>query len=150
MTGMGEEEVRELMAERLYPLLAWIVGVNTHMGSKATGDEDLMRIVLREIKKRVLYFIDSRTAKSSVASQIAKSLGLRAASRQVFLDSGERGDDPDYIRGQLKELASLARIKGKAIGIGHIRGATVGVLKEMMPQMEEEGIQFVTASEIVE
>ncbi len=150
MTGMGEEEVRELMAEHLYPLLAWIVGINTHMGSKATADEDLMRIVLGEIKKRELYFIDSRTAKSSVAFQVAKSLGLRAASRQVFLDSGERGDDPDYIRGQLKELASLARINGKAIGIGHIRGATVGVLKEMMPQMEEEGIQFVTASEIVE
>lgn len=41
------------------------------MGSKATADEDLMRIVLAEIKKRELYFIDSRTARNSVAFQIA-------------------------------------------------------------------------------
>ena len=98
MTGMSQEEVRELIAKHLHPLLPWIVGVNTHMGSKATADEDLMRIVLGEIKKRELYFIDSRTAKNSLAFQIAKSLGLRVAVRQVFLDSEERGDDPDYIR----------------------------------------------------
>ena len=68
----------------------------------------------------------------------------------MFLDSVEGGDDPDYIRGQLKELTSLARVKGKAVGIGHLNETTLKVLKEMMPQLEEEGIQFVTASAIVE
>ncbi len=150
MTGMNKEEVRELMEKHLSSLLPWIVGVNTHMGSKATADEDLMRIVLGEIKKRELYFVDSRTATGSVAFRVAKSLRVRAASRQVFLDSEERGDDPDYILGQLRELTSLARAEGKAIGIGHLKKATLEVLKEMMPPMEEEGIQFVTASEIVE
>ncbi|MCK4325222.1 divergent polysaccharide deacetylase family protein [bacterium] len=150
MTGMSQQEVRELIEKHLSLLLPWIAGVNTHMGSKATADEDLMKIILEEIKKRDLYFIDSRTAKNTVAFQVAKSLGLRAAFRQVFLDLGERRDDPDYIRGQLRELASLARDKGKAIGTGHLKGTTLKVLKEMMPQLEEEGIQFVTASEIVE
>lgn len=149
-TGMSQEEVRELMEKHLSSLLPWMVGVNAHMGSKATADEELMRIVLGEIKKRELYFVDSRTTRNSVAFQVAKSLGLRAAIRQVFLDSGKRGDDPDYIRGKLKELASLARAGGKAIGTGHLRKSTLKVLKEMMPQMEEEGIQFVTAGEIVE
>ncbi len=150
MVAMSEEEVRDLMEKHLEPLLPYIRGVNSHMGSKATADEELMSIVLEEVKKRGLYFIDSYTTEKSVVLEVARGLGLRAASRQVFLDSGEERNDPDYIRGQMKELAELARKEGQALGIGHPTLPTLKVLQEMMPKLAGEGIQFVTASEMVE
>lgn len=150
MVAMSEEEVRSWMEKHLEPLLPYISGVNSHMGSKATTDKELMSIVLEEIKKRGLYFIDSYTTDRSVALEVARSLGLRAASRQVFLDSGRRRNDPAYIRGQMEELAEIARKEGQAIGIGHPKAVTLKVLQEMMPELAEEGIQFVTVSEVVE
>ena len=150
MVAMSEGEVRGWMEKHLEPLLPYIKGVNSHMGSKATADEGLMRIVLEEVKKRELYFVDSCTIDKSVVLEVARGLGLRAASRQVFLDSGRRRNDPDYIRGQMKKLAELARKKGKAIGIGHPKLPTLKVLQEMMPELAEEGIQFVTVSEMWE
>ena len=150
MVAMNEEEVRDLMGKHLKPLLPYIKGVNGHMGSKATADEELMRIVLEEVKKRGLYFVDSYTSDKSVALEVAEDLGLRTASRQVFLDSGPERTDPDYIRSQMEKLAELARKKGKAIAIGHPKYLTLKVLREMMPKLAKGGIQFVTASEIVE
>ena len=44
-------------------------GSPTHMGSKATADERVMRLVLSELKDRKLLFLDSRTTASSVAYQ---------------------------------------------------------------------------------
>ena len=150
MVGMSEETVRDLVGKHLEPLLPYIKGVNSHMGSKATADAGLMKIVLEEVKKRGLYFVDSYTTDKSVAMEVAKSLGLRTASRQVFLDSGRERGNPDYIRGQMKELAELARKEGKVIAICHPKPVTLQVLKEMMPELAKEGIQFVTASEVVE
>ncbi len=150
MVAMSEEKVRGLMKKYLDSLLPYIKGVNGHMGSKATADKTLMRIVLQEVKKRGLYFVDSYTTDRSVALEVAKSLGLKTASRQVFLDSGRERNDPGYIRRQLEELADLARKEGKAVGIGHPRSITVKVLQEMMPKLAEEGILFVPASEVVE
>lgn len=150
MVAMSEEEVRNRIERELEPLLPYIKGVNNHMGSKATADEGLMRIILEEIRKKDLYFVDSCTTDKSVALEVAESLGLRSASRQVFLDSGRERNDPDYIRGQMEELADLARKEGRAVGIGHPKSVTLKVLQEMLPKLAAGGIQFVTASEVVE
>lgn len=149
MVSMSEEKVRDLMKEYQESLLPYIRGVNNHMGSKATADKELMRIILEEVKKKGLYFVDSCTTNKSVALEVAKSLGLRTASRQVFLDSGRERNNPDYIRGQMEELADIARKEGQAVGIGHPKAVTLKILQEMMPKLAEEGIQFVTASEVV-
>ncbi len=150
MVTMSEAQVRDLMEKHLKGLLPYIKGVNGHMGSKATADEGLMRIVLEEVKKRGLYFVDSHTTDKSVVTKVAGSLGVRTASRQVFLDSGPERNDADYIRGQMRELADLARKEGKAIGIGHPRPLTLRILQQMMPELAGEGIQFVTASKVVQ
>ena len=36
------------------------------------------------------------------------------------------------------------------MGIGHDRPVTVGVLKELIPQLEQEGYQFINLSEIID
>jgi polysaccharide deacetylase 2 family uncharacterized protein YibQ len=122
-------------------------GVNNHMGSKATEDPHVMRVVLDEVKRQRKVFIDSRTSSQSIAYSLAKRMGIRTAKLELFLDNE---DDDDEVKKRLYELSHLAARDGKAIGIGHDRGTTVEVLQEVLPELERRGFRFVKASEVVE
>jgi len=56
-----------------------VVGVSNHQGSKATRDKKIMSIVLSELEKRKLFFLDSLTAPDSVCSYLAHDIGLKCA-----------------------------------------------------------------------
>ena len=72
-------------------------GVNNHMGSRFTADQDRMALVLGLLRKRGLYFVDSRTTAESVGYRLALAQGVPSAERHVFLD----GDPtPEVIRQQ--------------------------------------------------
>ena len=143
LTGQDPGIVR-LRIRRACSVLPMSVGINNHLGSKATADVDLMRVVMSEIKTTGRFFVDSRTSPESVALSVAKSMKLRAAANQVFLDVE---DDEEFISGQLKKLAELATTKGKAIAIGHVRKKTLHVLKSELPALEARGIELVFVSE---
>lgn len=125
--------------------LPGIKGVSNHMGSLATKNEPLMKIIFSELKKRKLYFLDSYTGKT-VCKDLAGSAGLAYARRQVFLDNK---NDAQYIRGQLELLAKIARQSGYAIGIGHDRPTTLEVLSGAMKELKKRGFKFVYVSELV-
>jgi len=125
--------------------LPYTKGVSGHMGSRATEDAKLMAVIFRELKKRNLYFLDSFVSGKSVCSLVAQEVSLSFARRDVFLDNQE---EPLYIRGQLRKLKLLALAKGFAIGVGHDRRITLGVLREVMPELEKEGFKFVFVSEL--
>ena len=81
---------REMILKTLNRDLAqvpFVAGVNNHMGSRFTEIEEKMMIVLTELKRRGLYFIDSRTSGGSVAFKVAKKMALKTASRDIFLDN---------------------------------------------------------------
>ncbi len=145
-THMSEDRVQSLVEENL-GAVPFVKGVNNHMGSRFTEDEDLMRAVLEVIKKRDIFFLDSRTTAHSVAGRIAKQMGIKTADRDVFLDNRR---DREYIRKQMEELVSIARRKGKAVAIGHPYPETISVLKDMIPELEREGIRVVKLSSLVE
>lgn len=121
-------------------------GVSNHMGSKSTEERDLMTIILGELKKRRLYFVDSLTSERSVSGEVAKQLGERYAKRDIFLDNSNDAED---IRKQVLEMRRLAFKKGRLIAVCHDRKNTVKVLSEMMPSLASEGIDFVYLSELV-
>ncbi len=123
------------------------VGVNNHKGSAMTEDPRLMEIILKEVKARGMFFVDSRTTPRSVGFQMARDLGLPSATRRVFLDNSH---DPSYIHGQLDLLLQTARRKGSSLGIGHPSRSTVSVLKERVPRFYSEGVRLVPVSEILE
>jgi polysaccharide deacetylase 2 family uncharacterized protein YibQ len=110
-------------------------------------DPKKMRIVLSELKRQGLFFLDSRTTPQTVGLQTAKSLGLRATERTIFLDNSPNEDD---VRKQLEQLIHLSLSKGKAIGIGHPHPSTIKSLKEMIPKMQEQGIEIVPLSTLLE
>ena len=104
-----------------------------------------MGIVLRELKKRHLFYIDSRTTKETVALEIAKKMGVPAARRHVFLDNEL---SPKRIRFQMERLLGMARRSGAAIGIAHPHKETLQVLKDYQHRLEN-GVKVVPASELV-
>jgi polysaccharide deacetylase 2 family uncharacterized protein YibQ len=73
-------------------------------------------------------------------------MNLDFIRRDVFLDNKE---EPAYIMNQLEKLKKKARFSKHAVGIGHDCKVTLGVLKEVMPVIENEGYKFVFVSELV-
>ncbi|HEU5299043.1 MAG TPA: divergent polysaccharide deacetylase family protein [bacterium] len=120
-----------------------IVGVNNHMGSRGTADPRVMRAVLRVVKEENLIFVDSVTSSRTVAGRVAAEMGIRSASRHVFLDNE---DDPAVIRAQLRRALTLARRSGGAVAIGHASRLTAQVLREMLDEFDTAGIELVPAS----
>jgi polysaccharide deacetylase 2 family uncharacterized protein YibQ len=105
-----------------------------------------MEIIFKELKRRRLYFLDSFVTEKSLCAALAHKTGLKFVRRDVFLDNE---DSPGYIRQQLYRLKARARANGSAVGIGHDRKATLGVLKEELPALEKEGYKFVFVSELL-
>ncbi len=143
-THMDEREIR-LMVEADLDSVPHITGVNNHMGSKFTEDTEKMKFVFMVLKERGFFFVDSKTTGRSVAEGLAKKMGLPVASRDVFLDN-ER--DRDYIRGQIEKLKTIAKRRGEAIGIGHPYPETIATLKEVIEELQNDGIELVRVSEL--
>jgi hypothetical protein len=122
------------------------IGINNHMGSAFTEDPAGMEIVLRELKRRGLVFLDSRTTAKTTAPGIARSLGVPIVQRDVFLDNVQ---SEAAIAAQLAEVERKARTRGAAIAIGHPYAATVAALRDWLPGLEERGFSLVPLSAIV-
>lgn len=125
----------------------YIAGVSNHMGSRLMEDPEKMKIVFLELKRRGLFFLDSRTTPQTIGLQVAQSVGLRATERSVFIDHSSTEED---IKRQLEELIQLSLSRGKAIGIGHPHPSTLKLIKEMVPKMKERGIEIVSLSTLME
>lgn len=145
ITSMDETAIKNILKQDLTHI-KYASGVSNHMGSMVTEDSRTMEIILKELKKRNLYFLDSLVSSDSVCFDLAKDLRLGFAKRDVFLDNTE---DPEYIRGQIHKLKTRCVAFGQAIGIGHDRKVTLEVLKEAMPVLEKEGYEFVFVSDLV-
>ena len=143
---MDEQEIRNKISSNLLNLPN-LDGINNHMGSKVTENEDIMKIVLSEIKKRDMFFVDSMTSPDSVGYKLSKEMGIRTAYRSVFLDNEQ---DIDYIRNQVKLLKDYAIRNGSAIAIGHPYCNTIDVLNELDILLQSEGIEIVRLEELLE
>ncbi len=144
-TDMLEEEIRQAVRGAIFDF-PYVIGVNNHMGSRITENQKIMRIILQEIKRYQLFFVDSLTSKNSIAYQLAREMGVKTAVRSVFLDNE---NELDYIAGQLKEAKEFALKNGVAIAIGHARINTYYALRKFIPELIKEGIEVVPISTIV-
>ncbi len=145
-TGMTDEAIKAAVTAALQAVPG-AVGLNNHMGSKATADRRVMAAVLAQVKEAGLFFLDSRTGANSVATSVGDALGVPVLERLVFLD-GENGTD--YIRAQLLAAAKLAKARGYAIAIGHVRANTAQVLAKSVAEVTQMGVRLVKVSELVQ
>jgi len=120
-------------------------GVNNHMGSSFTENRDKMSMVLRELRKLGLFYVDSRTTNGTVGLEEAKKIGVPAAERTIFLDNNP---GPEAISAQIRQLMTAAKRSGSAIGIGHPYWQTVEIIKKYRNTLKDE-VSLVPVSELV-
>jgi len=124
-----------------------LTGVNNHEGSLVTAKKDIITPVLEVLRDRNLFFIDSMTTPKTVAYKTAQELGMRWAKRDIFIDNKK---EAAYIEAQLKQVAKLAKSRGWVIAIGHDDPVTIAALARVMPQLAEEGYEFVYPAELLQ
>jgi polysaccharide deacetylase 2 family uncharacterized protein YibQ len=143
--GVGNAELLRRLDHGLKAFDGYI-GVNNHMGSRFTEDRAGMKLILGELQRRGLMFLDSRTTTHSVASSVARDLHLPALGRDVFLDHDM---SPEAVRASLAKVEAVARHQGYAIAIGHPHDATVDALVTWLPAVAAKGFTLVPVSTIL-
>jgi polysaccharide deacetylase 2 family uncharacterized protein YibQ len=123
-----------------------VVGISNHMGSLATADADLMRLVLAETDRRDLFFFDSRTTPKSVVEREALRLGTPCVANRLFID---RDRSREKIAKRLNQAIKIALEEHEVVLIGHPYPETLEVLTKALPRLAEQGVRIVTLSELV-
>jgi polysaccharide deacetylase 2 family uncharacterized protein YibQ len=144
--GLSRDAIRAIVIRDLDGVPG-AVGLNNHMGSRATTDPVLMRSVLEVARERGLFFLDSRTTSATVAYDLALDMGVPAARRSVFLDDRR---ERSYIEAQVRSLLERARTEGSALAIGHPDQATLDALRESTGLLRSPDIMMVPASTLAD
>lgn len=135
LTGQTKEDIIEILDNNLLSIPN-VVGVNNHMGSKFTENEELMMLILNHIKRKDLLFVDSITSPNSKGFVIAEEIGVKSAKRDIFLDDKQKGKN--YVKKQLRKLVNKAQKNGYAVGICHTYPQTIEALREEIPIISKE------------
>jgi hypothetical protein len=125
---------------------AGYVGINNHMGSRFTADPFGMNVVMRELKRRGLLFVDSRTSGQTVGVSVALANDVPFTQRNIFLDNVPT---VEAVNKQLHRMEIFAKHNGTAVAIGHPRDATIMALSQWLAVMAEKGFVLVPISTIV-
>ena len=143
--GLPPEEIRRRLAWGLDRMTGY-VGINNHMGSRFTRSLAGMAVVMQELRRRGLLFLDSKTIDDSVGDRVATEYGVPHVDRDIFLDNDM---DSGAVDQMLLELERVARERGYAIGIGHPHPGTLDALMRWLPTLEARGFELVPISTIV-
>ena len=146
LRSQSEEEIVRTLEQDL-ATVPGATGINNHMGSAATSDPRVMRVVAAVLARRRLFFVDSRTTGSTVARDAAEAARVPSASRRVFLDDTATAES---VERSFEQLVLRAREEGSAIAIGHPHPATLAVLERELPRLEEKGVRLVRIRDLVE
>ncbi len=143
LVGMNETQVATLIknAKMQVPNA---IGLNNHMGSKATTDKQTMQYLMKSLSQQNLAFLDSKTAGNSVAYKTAKEYGIKALERHIFLDDSDEFND---VQRQFSNAIHYARKHGVAVMIGHPRRNSVEVLENGIANLPAD-IQLVSLREL--
>lgn len=142
-TDMDGKEIKKL-TESFINLVPYAKGVNNHMGSKFTEDNQKLEYFFEVIKNKKLFFLDSRTSPESKAYDTGLRLGVKSYKRDVFLD---HEISEDKISEQLDRAVKEAYANGYAIAIGHPHPETINVLKKRYKELSQS-VEIVPLSKI--
>ena len=139
---MSEQQLKSSLLTSLRTI-PHVSGVNNHMGSKLTANPLIMTWVMAQLRAYPIFFVDSRTTHLTVAAKTAEDFQIPNLSRDVFLDHVQTGH---YLEQQFARLLALAQQNGTAVAIAHPHRMTIDFLKEVLPQLDEQGIGMATIS----
>lgn len=145
LTGLPADRNLERLATGLAKVAGY-VGVTSTTGSKFTGSVDAMKPVADALKARGLLFVDARVNPRSVAAATAQQAGVPMA----FVD---RVLDRDLSRGaiddQLRELETIAKQHGAAVGLAMPYPSTIERISLWAPGLGDRGAVLAPVSAVV-
>ncbi|MBZ2171333.1 divergent polysaccharide deacetylase family protein [Nitratidesulfovibrio sp. SRB-5] len=144
LSGQQPQEMAALVRDAVRRV-PYAVGLNNHMGSRATQNAAAMRTVCEALDGTGMFVLDSMTHPASKLYFEAKRAGLPAYKRNVFLDVIA---DKRNIMFQLDKAARIAQAEGQAIAIGHPLPETVAALKEWA-RTRDRTVTIVTVRQLV-
>lgn len=122
----------------------YAIGLNNHMGSRATTDKLLMQHLMQSLSQQQLFFLDSKTAGNSVAAKTAREFGINTLERHIFLDDSDEFAD---VQKQFNAAIAYARKHGTSVMIGHPRANSIAVLEKGLNNLPAD-IQLVSVSSL--
>lgn len=147
MANMTDEEVRQKV-EAALDNVPYAIGINNHMGSKITGDERIMKVILSVCKERGLFFVDSKTNYRSVAGKLAMQMGLPRVENHIFLDDTHTAS---HVLKQMGLVKNLAQDQRFCVTIGHVGvhgKETATGIRSGIELMKDE-VEFLGISDLV-
>jgi polysaccharide deacetylase 2 family uncharacterized protein YibQ len=142
-TSMSGREI-EKTVEKALESTPGVIGMNNHMGSKATADMDVMRSVMKVCRRKKLFFVDSYTTSKSVAAEAAEKAGVKTLRNDLFLDN--RGED---VRENMRKIISIASRSGSVTAIMHIRKGNADHLRWLAEEADREGVRIIKLSDMM-
>ena len=143
---MAQKDLRASLLQ-MVRAVPGVAGVNNHMGSALTQNQEVMGWVMDTLREQNLFFVDSRTSPQSRAWEAAQARQLPSAKRDVFLDNVRTHA---AIELQLGKLITLAKQRGFALAIGHPYPETLTVLEHFLQRLPAQAVRLVSASQVVE
>ncbi|WP_340009582.1 divergent polysaccharide deacetylase family protein [Paenibacillus sp. FSL K6-0276] len=147
LAKMSDEEVRQKVESAL-DNVPFAIGINNHMGSKITGDERIMAVILSVCKERGLFFVDSKTNYHSIAGNMAYRMGLPRVENHIFLDDTHTASHVMKQMGLAKDLAQDQRF---CVTIGHVGvhgKETAAGIRSGIEQLKDS-VEFIGISDLV-
>ncbi len=122
------------------------IGINNHMGSKMSKDENKLSLLMQELEKRGLLYLDSRTTPISLGEVVARRYNIPTSHRDIFLDHVE---SKEFVKNSLRKLEKRAIKNGTAIAIGHPKKITIEALQKWLLEAKNKGFNIVPVSEVI-
>lgn len=143
--GDNAQRIKQILQANIDGI-PFATGVNNHMGSRFTASPNEISTTLKIIRSKKLFFVDSFTSRRSLAHATARRYHMPTAHRNLFLDNIRT---EAAIMNQLNHLENLARLHGRAIGIGHPFPQTAKAIGNFARKIKNSKVCMVSVSEIL-
>jgi uncharacterized protein len=138
-TWQSPAQVESLLAAA-FATVPGAIGMNNHMGSKATADRGLMTTVLGYLGRHNLFFLDSRTTAETVGPAVAVDLGVPVIQRDAFVDDDTA---PAEEAAAFSKGIDEAAANGSAVVIGHVQNPSVAaILRARIKGLAKDGVRL--------
>lgn len=118
-------------------------GVMNYMGGRFVGERATMSVLMDELARRGLMYLDDGSSARSQAEELAKSFRAPFAAADIPLDQvRDRGE----VLRKLDEVERTARANGFAVGIGSAFDVTVDAVAQWAAEARMRGIEIVPIS----
>ncbi|KAB2952997.1 hypothetical protein F9B85_06960 [Heliorestis acidaminivorans] len=148
-TSMADEDIITIL-EEAHSSVPHAIGFNNHMGSKATSDVRVARLLVETAKSLNWLVIDSRTSEDSQLIKEAQRQEVLYGSRDYFIDVAH---SKDGTKKRILKAAERALKTGEVLVIGHVGPdggkSTVQAIREVLPALEARNVEIVPVTDIV-